>query len=349
MLMKINVYVMLKTIMFTMQNGNSLSSGIQLLATNAQTKQERKAYYKIYEDLKDGLSFSQSLYKHKVGSLDVVQFITMAEKGISFKLALQRIVNYIGIKEAFERESNEQITLPFIYFFLAALIVIAVKFFIIPYQMKQALGYDHEILKIINNHLEIAQLMTDGLFVALSIVAAYFFILLFSLFSQSRFVQAMAKQVSLFLPITSKIIIYFEKFILFNMIGEMLKSGISFKKAVESAIKTTTVRKFKYAFLDTLDKIKYDGKFILHNDLYDNIEKGLLTGIGSSSQTGEVMLEMSNRAKEDALSLTAKFFRLITIISILLMAFAVFIEFYTVVLTQMLIEKGLIDLTKGMH
>ena len=60
------------------------------------------------------------------------------------------------------------------------------------------------------------------------------------------------------------------------------------------------------------------------------------------------MLEISSRAKTDAMVLSSKFFRLVTIMSIFLMAFAVFIEYYTVVLTQILIQKGLIDASKGM-
>jgi hypothetical protein len=59
------------------------------------------------------------------------------------------------------------------------------------------------------------------------------------------------------------------------------------------------------------------------------------------------MIEISNRARTDAMAASAKFFRVVTVLSILLMAFAVFIEFYTVVLTQMMIQKGLIDLTRG--
>lgn len=347
MLMKINVYLMLKTIMFTMQNGKSLSSGIQLLATSAGTKNERKIYLKIYDDLKSGATFSQSMRKHKIGTLDVVHFITMAEKGVSFKVALERVVHYISIKEEFERESNDKITLPFVYFMLASIIVLGIKFFAIPYQMERAMEYSKEIIKLIADHLQLAQIMTDVLFVGLSILASYFFILLFALFSQSRIVQAMSKQIALILPFASKIVIYFEKFMLYSMIGEMLKSGISYKKAIESAIETTTVMKFRHALRESLRIIKNEGKFTLHSTLYDNIEKGLLTGIGSSSQAGEVMIEISIRARSDALAYSTKFFRIVTVCSILLMSFAVFIEFYTVVLTQILIQKGLIDLTRG--
>ena len=78
--------------------------------------------------------------------------------------------------------------------------------------------------------------------------------------------------------------------------------------------------KFKKAIKITLDSIKHDGKFILHSSLYDNIEQGLLTGVGSSKQVGSVMLEISDRARTDALKMTTKFFRLITVMSIFLMA-----------------------------
>ena len=79
---------MLKTLLFTIQNGKNLSSGMQLLANTAKTKREKNSYIQINNDLKDGKSFSEALSNHKIGSLDVIQFITMAEKGVDFKKAL---------------------------------------------------------------------------------------------------------------------------------------------------------------------------------------------------------------------------------------------------------------------
>lgn len=338
---------MLKTLHFTLQNGKNLSSGMHLLATTAKTKKERAAYMKIHNDLKDGSTFSEALRNSRVGSLDILQFIKMAEHGVSFKAALSKIINYLEVKDEFERESNDKTTLPFIYLTIASLIVIGIKFFAVPYQVDRASEYSKEIIALIGNHLQIAQLMSDALFILLVIVASYFFILLTAMFSHSFITQGVAKNIGLVLPFTSSIIVKFEKFILFSMLGEMLKSGISFKKAVNSAIDTASVIKFKMALRETLDSIKNDGKFIFHSSLYDDIEKGLLLGAGSSSQIGLVMSEISSRAKTDALKLSTKFFRLITVISIFLMAFAVFIEFYTVVLTQIMIQKGLIDLTRG--
>lgn len=338
---------MLKTLHFTLQNGKNLSSGMHLLATTAKTKKERATYMKIHNDLKDGSTFSEALRNSRVGSLDILQFIKMAEHGVSFKAALSKIINYLEVKDEFERESNDKTTLPFIYLTIASLIVIGIKFFAVPYQVDRASEYSKEIIALIGNHLQIAQLMSDALFILLVIVASYFFILLTAMFSHSFITQGVAKNIGLVLPFTSSIIVKFEKFILFSMLGEMLKSGISFKKAVNSAIDTASVIKFKMALRETLDSIKNDGKFIFHSSLYDDIEKGLLLGAGSSSQIGLVMSEISSRAKTDALKLSTKFFRLITVISIFLMAFAVFIEFYTVVLTQIMIQKGLIDLTRG--
>lgn len=345
--MKINVYTMLKTLYFTIQNGKSISSGMQLLADTAKTRQEKKVFRQINNDIKDGHTLSQALDKHKIGSLDVINFIAMAEKGTSFKLALEKIIHYIEVKDEFERESDAKTSLPIIYFSIASLVVLGVKFIAVPYQMSQVAEYHKMVRDMVEGHLHVAQIMTDVLFITLLIIASYFFLLLISLFSQSRTAQAIAKQLSLLLPLSSSIIMKFEKFILFSMLGEMLQSGISYQKAMSSAIATTTVIKFRKAMQETLQNIKHNGKFILHSHLYDNVEQGLLTGVGSSKQIGSVMLEISDRARTDSLKLSTKFFRLITILSILLMSFAVFIEYYTVVLTQILIQKGFIDASKA--
>lgn len=345
--MKINAYAMLKTLLFTLQNGKNISSGMLVLAKSARTKRERKTYLKIYDDIKEGSTFSQALSKNNVGSLDMLSFIAMAEQSASFRIALQKLIKYLEVKDEFQRESNDKVSLPVIYFGIATIIVFGIKFFAVPYQIQRAQGYSKEIVSLIAEHLQMAQVMTDALFVGLVVVGSYFMILLLSLFNNSYYVQGVAKQLALLLPFSAAIVMKFEKFMLFGMLGEMLQSGISFKKAILSAIETTTVTRFKKALHESLESIRTDGKFILHSRLYDDVEQALLVGAGSSSQIGAVMLEISDRSRTDALELSTKFFRMITLLSILLMAFAVFIEFYTVVLTQILIQKGLIDAARG--
>ncbi len=345
--MKIDIYAMLKTLLFTLENGKNLSSGMELLVKTAKTKKDKKVYTAIYNDLKEGSAFSYSLKKNKLGSLDITQFLTMAESGANFKVALERILHYLEVKEEFERESNEKTTLPFIYFFIVSIVVLGVKFIAVPYQQSQATGYSQEIIELITNHLYIAQVMADILFVFLLLTGSYFIILMIALFSTSYGTQAIAKELALRLPIISNIVKKFEKFILFSMIGEMLQSGVSFKNSISAAVQTTSISTYKKALQYSLDSVKYEGKLVFHDAMYDDMEQALMLGVGSSQQVGKVMVEISNRAKSDALKLSTKFFRMITIISIFLMAFAVFIEFYTVVLTQILIQKGLIDLSRG--
>lgn len=345
--MKTDLLTMLKTLHFTLQNGKTLSSGMQLLATNTQSKKERKVYEKIYSDMKEGCTFSQALKKSHVGSSDVLEFISMAEKGVDFRNSLLRVINFLEIKDEFQRESNEKTTIPFVYLFMSALVVVGVSFFAIPYQIGEAKGYSKEIVFLVQNHLHVAQIMGGTLFVFLLFTIFYFLVLLIALFNHSFFIQKFAKNISLYLPLSSKIVEKFEKFSLFKMMGEMLKSGISLKKTLLCGAEATTITKFKDSLLDTLDEIKYDGKLTFSEELYSDIERALLVGVGSSAQIGTVMVDISHRAKAEALMLTGKFLRVITLISIFLMAFAVFLEFYTVVLTQMIIQKGLIDMTKG--
>lgn len=337
---------MLKTLYFTIKNGKSISSGMQLLSTTSKNKEEKKIYKKIYHEIQEGNSLSQALFKYNVGSIDVIQFIKMAEKSTNFASALERIIHYIEVKDAFKRESESKTTIPVIYFSIASLIVIGIKFFAVPYQMNEVAEMHKMVQDLVDSHLELAQIMTDGLFISLILVASYFFILLGALFTESRVIQSVTKQISLLLPLSSSIIMKFEKFMLFSMLGGMLQSGISYQKSMITALSTTSVNKFKKAIIVTLDSIKKNGKLILHKNLYDDLEQGLLVGVGTSKQIGTVMLEISDRARTDALRETSSFFRIITILSIILMAFAVFIEYYTVVLTQLIIQKGMLDATK---
>jgi len=338
---------MLKTLLFTLQNGKSISSGMKILSNGATNSKEKKVYTKIYNDIKNGFSFSQAVSKQKITSKDTIEFIAMAEKGINFKNSLEKIVHYIEVKETFKRESSDKTSLPTIYFFIASLVVIGIKFFAVPMQIERSLEYSKEIIEIISNHLAIAQLLSNILFASLVFFGGYFLILLIALFDKSYSIQNKAKKIALLLPFASIIVIKFEKFALFSMLSEMLSSGITYKDSLQSAINSVNVKKFEIAMLQTLHHIKKDGKFIYHPYLYDSIERELLAGTGSTKQLGTVMAEISLRAKTEAMELSTKFFRMVTFISIFLMAFAVFIEFYTVVLTQIIIQKGMIDASKG--
>lgn len=338
---------MLKTLLFTMQNGKSLSSGISLLAYTTKEKKERNIYFKIDEDLKNGTLFSESLHKNGVGSRDVLYFIAMAEKGISFKGALEKIINYLEIKAAYERESNEKTNTPFLYLFLSSLVVIGVKFFAIPHQIQEAQNYSKEILSLIESHLSFALFMSEALFFILILLIFYFFIFMGALFSNSHLFQNIAKSIAIRLPFASKIVLGFEKFILFLMISEMLQSGITIKNALNASMINTSVSKFKKALHEMLKNIQNEGKFIYHPALFDALEQRLLIGAKTSPQIGSTLFEISLRAKDEALLQSKKFFRFVTALSIFLMASAVFIEFFTVVLTQIIIQKGLIDMTRG--
>ena len=330
-----------------MQNGKNISSGMQILSNSAKTKDERKVYAKIHQDIKNGTSFSKAIEKQKIISKDIIEFIAIAEKGVNFKSSLEKIVSYLEVKEGFQRESSDKTSLPIIYFFVTSIVVIAIKFFAVPMQIERSMQYSKEIIELISNHLYIAQILSNILFGLLLFFATYFLIVLIALFDKSYTIQYATKKIALHLPFISVIIEKFEKFALFSMLSEMLNSGITYKDALKASLNATTVTKFQTAIIQTLQHIKKDGRFIFHPYLYDAIEKELLVGAGSSKQLALILHEISSLAKTQAMQLSTKFFRFITVISIFLMAFAVFIEFYTIVLTQIIIQKGIIDASKG--
>ncbi len=342
--MKVDAYPMLKTILFTLENGKNLPNGIRLLAQSARKKAERKAYERIEDTLQNGESFSTALQHHCVCPMDVVHFVSMAEKGLNFKEALRKVIHYLDVKQEFRQESSDKVTVPTIYFVLATLVVFVVKFFAVPYQIERSKAYSAEIMDIVGSHLLLAQLFSNLLLVGLILVAGYFFIFLIALFSNSRFWQAFAKAVALRLPFARHIVMQFEKFVTFSMLGQMLQSGIGLKQALGAAVHNSSTKLFSKSFERMLEQMRTQGQLQLPDKLFDAVEQNLLRGVGSNVQLGQSFLQIADKARFEALNESKRFFRMVTMYAIFLMAFAVFVEFYVVVLTQILLQKGLVDL-----
>lgn len=345
--MKANAVTFLKTLNLSLQSGKTFSEALRVVEDVASTEKERSSHASLRADIQRGVPFSEAFGRHMSAPEDIIQFVSMAEKGGSFRRLLAKVLEYLEAKEHFYQESSDKIVLPLIYVTLSALIVLFVRFFAIPLHISESLQYDPKIQQLIENHLQIAQWMGNGLFVMLLISALYFLITLSALFSQSKFIQGWAKPLALVLPLSSKIIREFEKFMLLSLLGEMLQSGIPFRKAVQSASQSTNIVEFKEGFNRIEHSIVSGERQWWKSSFFDEVERRLLVGVGSMPQVGEVMVKLADHSRLKALASTGKFFRLMSVVSIMIMACAVFVEFFTVVLTQVLIQKGIISSVDG--
>ncbi len=341
--MKPDLLSLLKTLQLSLENGKSLTNALMLLQAVTKEKSEQRVYAKMTKAIQEGASFSKSIEKYVSPSPDIIQFISMAEKGGSFVKTLKSVVNYLEIKNRFYQESNDKIALPLIYFTLTSIVVIGIRFFAIPFHMQEATTYDPKIQAVIADHLQTAQNLSDGLFGALVIFSIYFFIVMIALFNFTGLLQGLAKQYASFLPISSKIIGYFEKFMLLSLLSEMLKNGVSLKTSFKAATSSTLVPSIAKQFNTVLDRLSRGEKNFWEIEFFEEIEQRLLAGAGNITQLGDMLGQFSDRSRLNALTLATKFFRVITIISILLLAFAVFVEFFTIVLTQVLIQQEFIN------
>lgn len=344
---KPNAVTFLQTLHLSLQSGKSLSEALRLMEHLPTSTEEKKIYSSVRRDVQRGVPFSEAYGRHLLAPNDIVQFVAMAEKGGSFRRMLQKVVHYLELKERFYQESSDKIGLPTIYFLLSTLIVLFVRFYAIPHHIDESLQYDKQIQVLIADHLLMAQWMGDILFGLLLMSALFFLSVLSALFAQKRTLQMIAKPLALMFPVSSKMMKQFEKFILFTLLGEMLQNGISFKKAIQSAHNSTDIQSYKKSFETIEESIHRGERQWWSVSLFEEIERRLLFGAGSMAQVGEVMVQLAEKARTQALLQAGKFFRLISVISILLMAFAVFVEFFTVVLTQVLIQKGIINAVEG--
>lgn len=343
MSMKPDLLILLKTLQLSLENGKSLTNALMLMQGISKEKSEQRTYEQITKAIQEGASFSDSVEKYVSPSPDIVQFISMAEKGGSFVKTLKSVVNYLEIKNKFYQESNDKITLPLIYFILTSTVVIGIRFFAIPFHLKEASTYDPKIQAVIADHLNTAQNLSDLLFGLLVLFTIYFFVVMVALFNYTGMLQGLAKKYASFLPISSGIIGHFEKFMLLSLLSEMLKNGVSLKTSFKAAATSTLVPSISKQFNTILDRLSRGEKNFWEITFFEKIEQSLLSGAGNITQLGDMLGQFSDRSRLSALAAATRFFRIITIIAILLLAFAVFVEFFTIVLTQVLIQQEFIN------
>ncbi|MDO9056439.1 MAG: type II secretion system F family protein [Sulfuricurvum sp.] len=341
--MKPDILTLLKTLQLSLENGKSLTNALNLLQNTTKNKDERIAYGKITRSIQEGASFSKAVEKYVSPSPDIIQFVAMAEKGGSFVKTLKSVVSYLEIKNKFHQESNDKIALPMIYFTLTATIIIFVRFFAVPFHIQEAKTYDPKIFVIIAEHLDMALALSNLLFGGLLLFSAYFFIVMIALFNYTGIVQGIAKRFASRLPMSSKIIEYFEKFILLSLLSAMLKNGVSLKTAFKTAAAGTLVPSIAKQFNGILAQVSRGEKNFWTIPFFEDIEQHLLAGAGTVTQLGDILEQFADRARLNALAMAGKFFRIITILAILLLAFAVFVEFFTIVLTQVLIQQEIVN------
>lgn len=341
--MKPDLFTLLKTLQLSLENGKSLTNALSLLQNTTKNKAERTAYANITLSIQEGASFSKSVEKYVSPSADIIQFITMAEKGGSFVKTLKSVVSYLEVKNKFYQESNDKIALPMIYFALTSMIIIFVRFFAVPFHISEAQTYDPKIYVLIAEHLEVALILSNLLFGGLLLFSAYFFIVMIALFNYSGLLQSLAKRYASYLPMSSKIIEYFEKFILLSLLSAMLKNGISLKVALKTAATSTLIPRIAKQFNGILFRVSRGEKNFWLIPFFEDIEQHLLMGAGTVTQLGDMLEQFADNARLNALTTATKFFRIITVVAILLLAFAVFVEFFTIVLTQVLIQQEIIN------
>lgn len=164
-----------------------------------------------------------------------------------------------------------------------------------------------------------------------------------ALFNYTGVLHGLAKLYASVLPVSSRIIGYFEKFILLSLLSQMLKNGVSLKTALNVTATSTVVPRISKQFATVLGRISRGEKNFWDIPFFEQVEQSLLASAGSITQLGDMIEQFSDRARLNALITATKFFRLVTVFAILILAFAVFVEFFTVVLTQVIIQQEFIN------
>lgn len=334
-------YYYLSTIANVLQNGRNITFALDILKDESNSYFEKKKLGKTIELIKSGLSISESLKQQKLISKELISYVQIAEKSPNMKDSFKNILSYLDDKNSFLKKSKEQIALPIIYFSLALFTVLTVKFYGIDFQLQEAEKYTGTIKAEITAHLFYADLFANLLFLLQMAGMFFLFTFLYAIFGSSFNLQVISKIIISYTPILSQIIDYFDKFFIFSLLGQVLKSGQTLSKSLHITKNSISNIKIKHSIDTALEKIEYgDKRYLLDSGLFSKLQKGVFLGVNSTAQLGENLIKLGEYSKEDAYFNATKFFRFVTVFSITILAMTVFLEFYTVVMTQMIIQKS---------
>jgi type II secretory pathway component PulF len=107
----------------------------------------------------------------------------------------------------------------------------------------------------------------------------------------------------------------------------MLKNGVSLKTALTTAANSTLVPRIEKQFKGILFPISRGEKNFWAIPFFEEIEQHFLAGAGTVTQLGDILAQFADRSRLNALTMATKFFRIVTIMAILLLAFAVLSNF----------------------
>jgi type II secretory pathway component PulF len=327
----------------SLSSGKSITFALNLIKNQSKSKFEKKRIDKAILQIKQGERISDALHENKIFDDDITSYIKIAESSSNFLKMLNQILQFLEEKNNFLSESKEKISMPIIYFILALVTIIGVKFYAIPQQIQQISSYSDKIKALVSEHLLEAHLIANTIFIIDILVFMILIIFLYSIYGTKYFTKSI-KFISLHIPFVAKVIFLFDKFFTLLFLGNILKGGIDIKKSVNIILRYTTNIKISKYFEEIIQKMKYgESKIFISNKIFTNFENDLVVSATNSEQLGDTFEKISKYAKSEAYSRFTSFFRFLTFFSIFILTATVFLEFYAIVVTQLIIQSNIIN------
>jgi type II secretory pathway component PulF len=327
----------------SLTNGRSITFALDLIKRQSKSKSEQKRIDIAVNSIKRGDKMSSAFHRAKMFDNDIISYIKIAESSSYFIKIMNNILAFLEEKNRFLRDSKEKISMPIIYFILAIITIFGVKFFAIPQQIKQISTYSKDIQGLVAEHLSEAQFIANAILVIDIFVFFILIVFLYAIYGTKYFAK-LFKTISLHVPFVSNVVFLFDKFFTLLFFGQILQGGIDSKKSVLIMAEHTNNIRFLDYFKNILYKMKYGERDIFsHKKIFTPFESDLIAGSSNSNQLGETFIKISNYSKNEAYTGFTSFFRFLTFFSIFLLSATIFLEFYAIVVTQLIIQSNLIQ------
>ena len=266
--------------------GVSLSSALEVIQEETQSKRMKKILTEINEEIKNGVSLSDALDKKNILSKHTLSFIRLGEISGNLPENLKVIVLQNEKEVVFKSRMNSALMYPVIIFFITIIMGVGTAWYVLPKiadayaQMGSELPFLTKVIIALGTFFADYGYIIIPFFI-LSILLAFYF--LFS-FPKTKFIGHL---ILFHIPIVKGFIREVETARFGYLFGTMIKAGLSISECLDALPNSTTFNNYKKLYRHLGEQIKEGKSFKESINSYPKSRKLLPAGARQIILTAE--------------------------------------------------------------
>lgn len=288
----------LKQLGSLLNSGVNILSALELLALQKDSKNLRKLYFELYQEVYNGFSFSRALAKKpKEFPKLLVQMVEIGEMSGDLAKMILQMADYYDNQIKISKGIKGAVRMPIIYLGAAIGIAIGMLLFVFPNITGLFASFeDAELPGITQFFLDVGDFTADNALAIFGILTIVF-LAFYGFNKYSKGAHHLFTVITLNMPIVGKLMQMHNQIMIANALSQMLSNGINPLQALKTIYSFLNNSVYKRIIEQTINYIE-DGQTLAKAFEESNyIDPIMAKMISTGEQTSDVPNLMNNLAK----------------------------------------------------